>query len=131
MLRADKGGGGSRSGGGAGGGAEESDAVAKFLETGTWVGLLEAGEASCARGGGEQQQGQAASGAWRWGGGVGGVQQPDVTPVFKNRAYVLRRERMRPQYESARSGVSIRAFVLVKHVNCVVKPSDTRALAQS
>ena len=60
---------------------------------------------------------------------MGGVQQPDVTPVFKNRAYVLRRERMRTQYESARSGVSICTFVLVQHVNFVVKTSDACARA--
>jgi hypothetical protein len=68
--------------------AAQYDAVTGFLETGTWAGMG-AGKGGVARGG-EGSLVQM------------GILQVDVTPIFKNRAYVYRRQAKREQYEAAR-----------------------------
>ena len=68
--------------------AAQYDAVTGFLETGTWAGMG-AGKGGVVRGG----EGSLVH---------KGVHQVDVTPIFKNRAYVYRRQAKREQYEAAR-----------------------------
>jgi hypothetical protein len=72
----------------------QEEAVKTFLETGSWAGMTASSVAP------NSLSAAVEHGAW---GLPAGDRQADVTPVFKNRAYILRRQRMKQQYESARA----------------------------
>jgi hypothetical protein len=75
------------------------DAVAGFLETGTWAGMASGGG-----GGAGGADGGAGLEMTRGSSEVHGrIYQADVTPIFKNRAYVYRRQAKRAEYEASRN----------------------------